>query len=172
MQTKGFTLTEMLIVIIIMGFFLFVITGALSDRVTENDSRLDREKLESTFLNAVANSMASSYFEWQRYEEYIIELYDENINYFWIRPWGDKDEFETKNFEISYFSGIQFQGNTFSTWKFIMEPYNQGCEFEDIHTTTRYSTWEVSFEIDTDKNWINYCFDLQLDSCSLSETCF
>ncbi|MDR2416102.1 MAG: type II secretion system GspH family protein [Candidatus Peribacteria bacterium] len=173
MQTKSFTLFEMVLVLVILGIITLMVMGLTGTQLQKLQRKTAKETLLTAYHNRYSKNLTSSFFAGEKYEKMQITF-----------------KTGANVIQVDYFTGGQvsftnnFQGD-FQIENIITNPYAQG---ENVHSTDTISLTLQPYEIPCSlgdnlqednlqeiiliiqmKKQKNYCFTISSKSCRMRE---
>jgi len=158
---KGFTLLEMVIVLLIIGILMAATMRFWSNRIVDLKSQSIKEQFVGYYNDLYGQNMTSSFRDGKKYDmltvvmtTWIYYVVDGVPKVDTILP-----KFEIKN--LRFFTG----GTVFSTASLSLVPYHLWCVI--AHGT---DTWAVLyFDFVVPENGKKYCFEIKSETCKLVE---
>ena len=166
---KGFTLIEMIIVILIMSLMLWLSMNFWSNRITELKYQTIKETFISDFDNIYSNVISSNYINQKHYD--FLQIYLKSWSNIWQYNyfWNDSYNNMTGLIENMYLTNLYLDWNSVENLTFQIKPYNIWCE---IFTQNKeeFLTWSLTtFSLLADNKIKKYCFSLNWNNCKLIE---
>ena len=163
---KGFTLIEILIVIIIIGVLMTVTMQFWSKRIDDLGYQAGREQFLSAYDKLYSQAMTSNYHEGIRYDILHITLSSGENALSYAYDSGDY-----QNVSIStpaVISWLRADGNIVNDVNLNLQPYTLWCwivsnDGDEIHT---WSVVKFGLIVKSQKQ---YCFSIKNDTCKLIE---
>lgn len=168
MKIKSFTLVELIIVIVVIWILLVSLLRMWWNYIFLMQYRIEKEDFLSTYYSIVSKWMSSIYDNnLVRCDNLHLQLNDNSNNIkVYSYSWGCNLSYQ-KNLNRAFFSGFMYNGTKYMSWNFQIESYKFGCTFKTDSNT--FTTWDVHFELVSNKMWRRFCFDVNLNSCKMKD---
>ena len=170
---KAFTLVEMLLVMVIMGFILMMGCYFSNGQLQEIQTKTVKEDLLSTYQSYYLKNLFTSVYHNQKYSHLNIKFSTENNQIsFSFLPVSQSEESDSSSLTEMYKSDFDLvSANIFGTrnysW-FILQltPYTLWCSFTGENLDTSF---DVAVFILQAQNEKKYCFEISTQTCRIKE---
>lgn len=162
---KAFTLVEMLLVMVIMGFILMMGCYFSNGQLQEIQTKTVKEDLLSTYQSYYLKNLFTSVYHNQKYSHLNIEFSPDENQISFSFSGGKNEEDNTEIYKPDFTmktATISWTDN--SSWFTVqLTPYTLWCVFSgDIKTWSAFVTVEM-------QNEKKYCFEISTQTCRIKE---
>jgi len=159
---KGFTLIEMMIVLVIIGILMAATMNFWSNRIVDLKAQSLKEQFVGYYNELYSQNMTSRFRDGKKYEQLSIN-FSTGISYSLDGIWFSSDPklagIEVKN--------MRFADTLFATAALLLRPYTLWCAI----TSSAGASWNVLFfNLVVPQNGKQYCFEIKSETCKLVET--
>jgi len=164
----GFTLLEMVIVLIIMGIMILVTLRLSGDQIQKVKDKTVKESILAEMQSRYSRNLWSSSFGWEMYDTMTVDMKNGGNNIDFEYKYWDKVNYENTfmdKFEIKYI-GVDYDFTwtppaTESELKLEYNPYKIACKIWDNKKSAT-----IIVRVNDNKN---YCFEIKQKNCRLIE---
>jgi len=159
----GFTLFEMIIVLIIIGIMLLVTLYMSGEQIQKVKDKTVKESIVAEMQSRYSRNLWSSSFGWQMYNNMEVNLSGNHINFKYDTKGGDTENSFSDRFDIKYIAGnydFSWQpGNNLNSISLKYTPYKISCEIDGW-----YNSIVMVVRVNDHKD---YCFEINQKNCRL-----
>lgn len=159
---KGFTLIEMLIVVVVIGILTAVGMGLSWSSLEKLKVKAVNEEFAGFFDTLFLQVNASNYYQWKPFSGITLKLsvWENQIPYaYWLREWDELSWTFAGKFEIAALSG---DGEQLSSVEMLYLPFSPECSIS--HEGKAFS--HLTFSIRS-RGTSQACFEIAQEYCKL-----
>ena len=159
---KGYTLIEIMIVIVIISILMTVTMRFGSNRINDLKHQSTKEQFFSAYDKLYSQNMTSNYHNWIRFESLQIDLtnWSDQIYYGFDGSGGYKSDI-LDNYVIT---GLMLDSGEINNVELNLKPYTIWCDM--INNEQTWTILKFDILVDGQKS---YCFTIKSDTCKLIE---
>jgi len=158
---KGFTLIEMMIVLVIIGVLMAATMRFGSNRITDLKAQSIKEQFVGYYNEIYGQNMTSSFRDGKKYQQLIVSL--ESGMWYQI----DQGPFVVEpKLSALTFRELMLDDQKTDRINLTFVPYKLWCPI----TSSPWTTWDVfTFQVYVPENGKQYCFEIASETCKLIE---
>lgn len=161
LSKKGFTLIEMLIVIVVVSILMTAVMRFGSSRISDLKAQSLKEEFVWYYNNFWSQNMTSSFRDGQRYQKLVISF----TTGIWYGLDTHPPIFASQLSSLT-FRDLMLDAHASSTLHLQFSPYMLWC----LLTSDVWTLWNIfSFQIYHPKTGKQYCFEIRTETCKLIE---
>jgi len=159
---KGFTLIEMLIVLVIIGILMAATMKFWSNRIVDLKAQSLKEQFVGYYNEIYSQNLTSSFRDTIKYQKLTITFQS------WVRYQVDQRPFviEPKLSALT-FRQFMLDGQETNSLQIVFTPYTLSCALIGSQWTTGQL---FAFQTYVPENGKQYCFEIKSETCKLIET--
>lgn len=161
---QGFTLMEMLIVLVIIGILMAATMKFWSNRIVDLKAQSIKEAFVGYYNDIYSQNMTSSFRDGQKYQKLSLVMGGSATWVYYLLDTSSQIHNQLSDFQIK---NLHFQtwSTSFPTAKLLFVPYHFWCEILNGPETGNI----LHFTLFVPDNGKQYCFEIASETCKLIE---